>query len=125
MFQIFASFLGCKSSENKITNSNHQKAMDADLFLLALESLNQSLANLKKTLLKIIHAFLNLKSKLILCEHETKTVPKYGMKAFVENILKTQGDVMTNTEICIKNKDTVLSLMEEGFGDRIWKFDKM
>ena len=93
--------------------------------MLTLESLTQSFANLKKSLLNIIHAFLSLKSKLILCEYETKVEPKNDMKAFVENIAKTLGEVMANTEICIKNRDIVLSLMEEGFGDRIWKFDRM
>ena len=75
-------------------------------------------------MLNIVHAYLSLKSELILCEYETKAEPKNEMKAFVENILKTHGGVMENTAICIKNKDTVLSLMNEGFGDRIWKFDR-
>jgi hypothetical protein len=127
MFQIFGFFLGCDPTQNKVTKSNDQKARDADLFLLNLESLTQSLANLKKSLLNIIHEFLSLKSKLILFEYEKRAEPKYSIKAFVDMIAKTLGEVMANTEICIKNKDTVLSLMEEGFGDgdRIWKFDKM
>ena len=47
---------------------------------------------------------------------------KPDFQDFLETVEKIKGEIMTNTAICAKRKDAVVSLMDEGFGERSWSF---
>ena len=97
-------------------------AVDAEFFQLNLQNLEKSSANLTDSFFKVIHAFLSLKSRILLGEYGTQAKSKEDVKDFVDTIMNTDGEVVTNMENCIKKKEIVVSLMEDGIGGRIWKF---
>ena len=41
---------------------------------------------------------------------------------FCQAVEETKTEIITNTSICVRRKDAVVSLMEDGFGDRSWSF---
>ena len=59
---------------------------------------------------------------MILGELGKRVEPKKDFEYFLETVEKTKGEIMTNTAICTKRKDAVVSLMEDGFGERTWSF---
>ena len=92
------------------------------MFWSNLTNLENTCKNLSDSLLKITFAFLTLKSRMILAEQEKQIGYKPDFQDFLETVEKTMREIMTNTEICVKRKDAVVSLMEEGFGQRSWSF---
>ena len=140
VFQVFAFYLGCQPTVRVSPDalrfrrrdwntplpsalpSNDPKSIDADMFQSNLENLEKTCVKLSDSILKVTFAFLSLKSRMILGELGKQVEPKQDFKDFLETVEKTKGEIMTNTTICTKRKDAVVSLMEDGFGERTWSF---
>ena len=128
LFQVFAFYLGCQPTVTwntplaRALPSNDPKSIDADMFQSNLENLEKTCINLSDSILKVAFAFRSLKSRMLLGELGTQVETKQDFEYFLETVEKTKGEIMNNTAICTKRKDAVVSLMEDGFGERTWSF---
>ena len=92
------------------------------MFQNNLENLEKTCTNLSDLILKVTISFLSLKSRLIRSENGEQIESKQDFQDFLETVENTKGDIMTNMAICTKRKNAVVSLMEDGFGERTWSF---
>ena len=141
MLQVFAFYLGCQPSVSAVPealrlgraetaedlalshSSNDPQSIDADMFQNNLENLEKTCENLTEPLLKVTLAFMSLKNRMLISDqHRQSNEGKKDLEEFVETIEETKGEMMTNTAICIKRREAVVSLMEDGFGERTWSF---
>eukprot|EP00092_Neocalanus_flemingeri_P018561 GFUD01020098.1.p1 GENE.GFUD01020098.1~~GFUD01020098.1.p1 ORF type:complete len:641 (-),score=120.73 GFUD01020098.1:46-1968(-) len=136
--QVFAFYLGCEPELNRdnhefmapgnVPNTQHlfrsddPKQMDADLFQNNLQHLELSYLKLSRDLLQVTSAFLTLKSAMILGKLSPKEYKVEQYQDFLETVQTTKCEIMTNTAIGKRRKDAIVTLMEEGFGDRTWVF---
>ena len=91
------------------------------MFQNNLENLEKALKFLSDSLFEVTFSFLHLRSR-ILSEKRKKEDLKQNFKDLVETLEKMKGEIMTNMSICGQRKDSVVSLMEDGFGERTWTF---
>ena len=98
------------------------KSIDADMFLNNLENLEKNLKSLSDSLLEVTFSFLHLRSRIILAEKRKEDDLKQTFKDLLETMEKMKGEIMTNMAICGQRKDSVVSLMEDGFGERTCTF---
>ena len=143
IIKVFAFYLGCQPSPRRHWSdflptafpSNHPKSMDADMFQTNLENLESTCAKLSDSLLEVTFAYFRLKSKMIYSEGGVENIAKQppstvkspvaskqDFQAFLEIMEKKKGHILNQTTICAKRKDAVVSLMEDGFGERTWSF---
>jgi hypothetical protein len=135
VIKVFAFYLGCQPSPSRHWSdflptalpSNHTKTMDADMFQTNLENLESTCAKLSDFLLEVTFAYFRLKSKIIFSEGASKpnrleSISNQDFQAFLEIMEKKKGHILNQTTICAKRKDAVVSLMEDGFGERTWSF---
>ena len=104
-------------------SSNDPKSIDADMFQNNLENLEKTCEHLTEPLLKVTLAFMSLKNRMLISDlHRQPNEGKKDLEEFVKTVEETKGEIMTNTVICIKRREAVVSLMEDGFGERTWSF---
>jgi len=107
-------------------SSNDPKTMDADMFGTNLENLEKVCRNLSDSLFKVTQAYLRLKVKIASKEYGEWKRKKEDLQndfyQFCQAVEETKTEIITNTSICVRRKDAVVSLMEDGFGDRSWSF---
>ena len=87
-----------------------------------LENLENTLKSLSDSLLEVTFSFLNLKLRIVLAGKRKGEDLKQTFKDLLESLEKMKGEIMTNMAICGQRKDSVVSLMEDGFGERTWAF---
>ena len=87
-----------------------------------MESLEKTLKSLSDSLLEVTFSFLHLRSRIILDQKRKEEDFKQSFQDLLESLEKMKGEIMTNTAICGQRKDSVVSLMEDGFGERTWTF---
>ena len=101
---------------------NDPKSIDADMFQNHLENLEKALKFLSDSLFEVTFSFLHLRSRIILAGKRKEEDLKQTFKDLLETMEKMKGEIMTNMAICGQRKDSVVSLMEDGFGERTWTF---
>ena len=92
------------------------------MFQNNLENLEKTLKSLSDSLLEVTFSFLNLKLRIVLAGKRKGEDLKQTFKDLLESLEKMKGEIMTNMAICGQRKDSVVSLMEDGFGERTWAF---
>ena len=76
--------------------------------------------SLSDSLLEVTFSFLNLKLRIVLAGKRKGEDLKQTFKDYLKKMDKMKGEIMTNMAIC--SLQSVVSLMEFGFGERTWDF---
>ena len=103
-------------------SQNDPREFDANMFMLSLNNLEKTLKNLSKSLLDVCLAFLRIKIELFCIDKLDGGHVENKNRRFLNLLGSLDIDVIEKTSVVKQRNDAFVSLMEEGFGDRMWSF---
>ena len=141
--QVFAFYLGCvprmepgektewvarnrrqiSGFRGRLYSENNPRSLDAEMFYVNLERLEESLHSLSNELMVVVEASLLI--RLWMEGHQAEVKVSYGnwdLELAQFTIQQQRSEVMNRVSMCQQRKEAIVTLMEEGFGERMWAF---